>query len=120
MPLLDVDAPAAVSIQKTSLTACYVLLQPSSVEVFKQHLDAKKKYLPPQTDCVKITSNFETVRFVVCPPVMPSSPTLRPPKQEYAKLAGIKFWDAVINDDDPQNAIQELRSIVCRMCFVSD
>ena len=47
MPLLDVDAPAAVSIQKTSLTACYVLLQPSSVEVFKQHLDAKKKYLPP-------------------------------------------------------------------------
>ena len=24
------------------------------------------------------------------------------------KLAGIKFWDAVITDDDPQNAIQEL------------
>ena len=41
-------------------------------------------------------------------------------KQEYGKLAGIKFWDAVITDDDPQNAIQELRSIVCRMCFVSD
>ena len=63
VPLLDVDASAAVSIQNTGLKACYVLIQPSSAEVFKKHLDSKKPLLPPHTDLAKMTSNFETVRF---------------------------------------------------------
>ena len=40
--------------------------------------------------------------------------------QEYAKLKEIGFWDTIIVDEDPKLGIQELRSIVCRMCFASD